>query len=116
MRTGGFELNEPLPELNSPHVIAVLRPWIDAGEVGTMILERLEANMGARELGKLATPGNFYDFTRYRPTVRWIDDVRELWERRTCGIEGVILGRALYDRKLDFDDLRRKMLSWQPEV
>ena len=48
--------------------------------------------------------------------VSGIDDVRELWERRTCGIEGVILGRALYDRKLDFDDLRRKMLSWQPEV
>jgi hypothetical protein len=78
MRIGGIELNEPVPELNSPHAIAVLRPWIDAGEVGTMILERLEANLGARELGKLATPGNFYDFTRYRPTVRWIDDVREL--------------------------------------
>jgi phosphoribosylformimino-5-aminoimidazole carboxamide ribotide isomerase len=48
--------------------------------------------------------------------VSGIDDIRELWARRTCGIEGVILGRALYDRKLDFDDLRRKMLSWQPEV
>jgi hypothetical protein len=78
MRIGGFELSEPVPELNSPHAVAVLRPWIDAGEVGTMILERLEANLGARELGKLATPGNHYDFTRYRPTVRWIDDVREL--------------------------------------
>lgn len=48
--------------------------------------------------------------------VSGIDDVRELWERRTCGIEGVILGRALYDRKLDFDDLRKKMLSWEPKV
>jgi hypothetical protein len=78
MRVGSFELNEPLPELNTPHVLAVLRPWIDAGEVGTMILERMEANLGARELGKLATPGNFYDFTRYRPTTRWTNDVREI--------------------------------------
>jgi len=48
--------------------------------------------------------------------VSGIDDIRELWARRTCGIEGVILGRALYDRKLDFDDLRKKMLSWKPKV
>ncbi len=48
--------------------------------------------------------------------VSGIEDVRELWERRTCGIEGVILGRALYDRKLDFGDLRKKMLSWEPKV
>jgi phosphoribosylformimino-5-aminoimidazole carboxamide ribotide isomerase len=40
-------------------------------------------------------------------------DVRTLWERRACGIEGVILGRALYDRKIDFADLRKQMLSWQ---
>jgi phosphoribosylformimino-5-aminoimidazole carboxamide ribotide isomerase len=41
-----------------------------------------------------------------------IEDVKALWERRACGIEGVILGRALYDRKLDFGDLRMQMLSW----
>jgi phosphoribosylformimino-5-aminoimidazole carboxamide ribotide isomerase len=41
-----------------------------------------------------------------------VDDVRTLWERRACGIEGVILGRALYDRKIDFADLRKQMLSW----
>ncbi len=41
-----------------------------------------------------------------------VDDVRTLWERRACGIEGVILGRALYDRKIDFADLRRQTLSW----
>ena len=42
-----------------------------------------------------------------------IKDVRALWERRICGIEGVILGRALYDGKLDFSDLREQVLSWQ---
>jgi len=41
-----------------------------------------------------------------------IEDVRALWERRICGIEGVILGRALYDGKLDFSDLRAQMLGW----
>ncbi len=48
--------------------------------------------------------------------VSGIEDVRELWERRACGIEGVILGRALYDGKLDFGDLRKKMLSWESKV
>jgi phosphoribosylformimino-5-aminoimidazole carboxamide ribotide isomerase len=42
-----------------------------------------------------------------------IADVRALWERRACGIEGVILGRALYDGKLDFAALRARVLSWQ---
>lgn len=40
------------------------------------------------------------------------EDVRRLWERRGSGIEGVILGRALYDRKIDFAQLRAEMLSW----
>jgi phosphoribosylformimino-5-aminoimidazole carboxamide ribotide isomerase len=39
-------------------------------------------------------------------------DIRTLWERRACGIEGVILGRALYDRKIDFAELKREMQSW----
>jgi phosphoribosylformimino-5-aminoimidazole carboxamide ribotide isomerase len=42
-----------------------------------------------------------------------IGDVKALWERRRCGIEGVILGRALYDRKIDFADLRKQMLAWE---
>src|SRR5512135_1649204 len=67
MRMGNLEVNQPLPELKAPHVIAMLRPWLDAGSVGTMILQRLETRFGARELARLARPGNFYDFTRYRP-------------------------------------------------
>jgi phosphoribosylformimino-5-aminoimidazole carboxamide ribotide isomerase len=39
-------------------------------------------------------------------------DIRTLWERRGCGIEGVILGRALYDRKIDFAGLKKEMQSW----
>ncbi len=40
------------------------------------------------------------------------EDVRSLWERRDAGIEGVILGRALYERTLDLGDLLRKVDSW----
>jgi phosphoribosylformimino-5-aminoimidazole carboxamide ribotide isomerase len=42
-----------------------------------------------------------------------IEDIQELWSRRSCGIEGVILGRALYDGKIDFGVLRTQVLSWQ---
>ena len=70
MRVGGFELTEPLPELKEPHVIAMLRPWIDVGSVGTIALTKLERYFGAKELGRLSRPGNFFDFTRYRPIIR----------------------------------------------
>ena len=58
---------EPVPEIKDPHVLAVLRPWIDVGSVGTLILSRLERHLRAKEIGRLETPGLFYDFTRYRP-------------------------------------------------
>jgi phosphoribosylformimino-5-aminoimidazole carboxamide ribotide isomerase len=44
--------------------------------------------------------------------VTTMDDIRALWERRECGIEGAILGRALYDGKLDFGKVRAEVLSW----
>ena len=67
MKLGEFEINEPLPELKDPHLLAVLRPWIDVGRVGSLSLNRLERHLRARELGRLHRPGLFYDFTRYRP-------------------------------------------------
>lgn len=78
MRVGSFILDDELPELKEPHALVVLRPWIDAGDAGTLALERLEAKLGAKELGKLARPGNFFDFTRYRPNMYMKDGVREL--------------------------------------
>ncbi|MBN2241484.1 MAG: 1-(5-phosphoribosyl)-5-[(5-phosphoribosylamino)methylideneamino]imidazole-4-carboxamide isomerase [Acidobacteria bacterium] len=47
--------------------------------------------------------------------VSGVEDVRKLWERRGCGIEGVILGRALYDKRIDFADLRKQVLSWKSD-
>ena len=67
MRIGDFEFKEPLPELKDPHVLAVLRPWIDVGSVGTLSLRRIERYLGAKEVGRLVRPGRYYDFTRYRP-------------------------------------------------
>ena len=63
MRLGAFEINEPLPELQEPHVIAVLRPWINVGRVGTLALSRLEQHFGAKDLGQLryCLIGGMYD-------------------------------------------------------
>ena len=69
MRIGAFDINEPVPDLKEPHAIAMLRPWIDVGSVGSLVLSRLETDLGAKELGRLAKPGNFFDFTRYRPVL-----------------------------------------------
>jgi len=68
MRLRAFELNEPLPRLKEPHALAMLRPWVDVGSVGTLVLSWLETHFEAKELGRLARPGDFFDFTRYRPT------------------------------------------------
>ena len=78
MRIGAFEISEPVPELREPHAIAMIRPWVDVGSVGTLTLKELEQHFGARELGKLVRPGTFFDFTRYRPTVRLVGGQREM--------------------------------------
>ena len=77
MRLGDFEITEPLPQLKDPHVLAVLKPWIDVGNVGTLGLARIERHLRATELGKMARPGRFYDFTRYRPRTFQNKGVRE---------------------------------------
>ena len=78
MRIGAFEIQEPVPELREPHVFAMIRPWVDVGSVGTLTLNRLERYLGSKELGRLSRPGNFFDFTRYRPTMRVVQGKREV--------------------------------------
>ena len=71
MRLGDFEFTEPLPQLKDPQVLAVLKPWVDVGNVGSLGLGRMERHLRATEIGRLARPGRYYDFTRYRPrTIR----------------------------------------------
>ena len=70
MKIGAFNINEPVPELHEPHAFAMIRPWVDVGSVGTLTLGRLERFLGSSELGRLDRPGNYFDFTRYRPSMR----------------------------------------------
>ena len=76
MKVDAFEIVEPAPELHDTCAIAMLRPWIDVGRVGTLVLNRLEQHLGAKELGRLARPGTFFDFTRYRPRMRIVEGRR----------------------------------------
>jgi predicted ATP-grasp superfamily ATP-dependent carboligase len=66
-RVGPFELEDPLPEMSNARLLISLQPWIDIGSVGTMALSFLEQAWDGQEIGKLARPGEVYDFTRYRP-------------------------------------------------
>ncbi len=56
----------------------MIRPWVDVGSVGTLTLNRLERFMGSKELGRLHRPGTFFDFTRYRPNMRFVDGARQV--------------------------------------
>jgi hypothetical protein len=78
MRIGAFEINEPVPELHEPHALVMIRPWVDVGSVGSLTLRQMERHFQGQELGKLARPGTFFDFTRYRPTVRIVNGQREM--------------------------------------
>lgn len=78
MRLGAFHLNEPLVDLKEPWVFAILRPWIDVNNVGTLLLNGLEAQFGAKELGRIAQPGLFFDFTRYRPILYFDKGIRKV--------------------------------------
>jgi len=78
MRIGGFQIKESLPELHEPHALAILIPWIDVGGVGSMTVTLLEKHLHAKPLGKLIKPGNFFDFTRYRPVIRSVKGRRKV--------------------------------------
>ena len=93
MRIGAFELDEPVPELNEPYAFVILKPWIDVNNVGTLVLNELESQFEAEEMGRLARPGHFFDFTRYRPTLFLEQGVRRMsipnvtvrWAKREGG-------------------------------
>ena len=78
MRIGAFEIKEPLPQLREPHALVILRPWVNVGRVGTTVLSRLERHFETKELGELSRPGEFFDFTRYRPKSHLVDGHREM--------------------------------------
>ena len=65
-----FILNNPIPEMKNTRVVAILKPWIDVGRVGSLTLEKLEKLLGAQEFSKFRKPGKYFDFTRIRPYTR----------------------------------------------
>jgi len=78
VRIDAFDVKEPIPKLNDPYAFAILRPWIDVNNVGTLVLNELETQFGAVELARLAKPGHFFDFTRYRPTLYLEEGIRKV--------------------------------------
>ena len=78
MKIGAFEINEPVPELHEPHALVMIRPWVDVGSVGSLTLRQMERHFQGQQLGKLERPGTFFDFTRYRPTVKIVSGQREM--------------------------------------
>lgn len=70
MRIGAFEVFEDEHRLVEPHALVSLSPWVDVGEVGETTLGMMEKYLHARPLGELTRPGDFFDFTRYRPEIR----------------------------------------------
>jgi len=69
MRVGQFEIDMPDPPLRDPHCIAMLQPWVNVGNVGSIVLGRLTKLFDGVEIGRLDRPSEFYDFTRYRPQI-----------------------------------------------
>lgn len=78
MNAGYFQLTLPEPALRSPHCIAMLRPWVNVGNVGVNVLGRLAKVYGATEAGRIGRPGRFYDFTRYRPEIKTVRGERSV--------------------------------------
>ena len=51
MKFMAFDLEEPVPELRKPHVLASLRPWVDVGSVGSLTFRTMERQLEAQTLG-----------------------------------------------------------------
>jgi hypothetical protein len=74
-----FNISEKL-KLPDNEIVAIsnLRPWINAGRVGTITLNKLKNLTNAKEIGSLDDPGTFFDFTRYRPRFKYENETRKL--------------------------------------
>ncbi len=88
MKAGHFEFTPPDPPLQSPHCIAMLRPWVNVGNVGQTVLGRLARLYNGSEIGGLVRPGHFYDFTRYRPEIRYSEGKRTVRVPNTVIVSG----------------------------
>lgn len=88
MQVGDFEVDVPDQPLRAPHCIAMLRPWVNVGNVGHHVLSRIARIYGAEEIGRIGRPSRFYDFTRYRPEIRIEGDERAIRVPNTVVLAG----------------------------
>jgi len=96
MKIGDFEIEMPDPPLQDPHCIVILKPWINVGNVGKIVLRRLGKMYASERIGQLTRPSKFYDFTRYRPEIRLRGEVRSVRVPNT---------RVSYARRAGTNDL-----------
>ena len=76
MNISEFISDHPIPEMKNTRAIAILKPWIDVGRVGSLTLVKLEEMLGAKEFFKFRKPGKYFDFTRIRPHTRQKKDYK----------------------------------------
>ncbi len=69
MRIGALEITEPVPDLFEPHALAIIPAWMDAGLSASMTMSLLDQTFKTQDLARLSRPGEFFDFTRFRPTL-----------------------------------------------
>ena len=86
MQVGAFEIEPPDPPLREPHCVAMLRPWVNVGNVGATVLRRLGKVFDASEIGRLSRPSEFYDYTRYRPQMKLEGDERTVTMPNTVAL------------------------------
>jgi len=111
----------------------VVRGWVDQSEIMAVDLALRMKNLGVQRViytdvtrdGMLRGVNveeteNLCRHTGMRVIasggVSGMEDIRRLWERRAWGIEGVILGRVLYERKLDLARAQEQVSSWYQET
>jgi hypothetical protein len=105
MRAGDFEIEVPETQLRSPHCIAMLRPWVNVGNVGHTVLGRLARIYNGNRIGQIERPSRFYDFTRYRPEIKFLN------EQRTVRVPNTLVVAARADTSLPHDFVFLHMLE-----
>lgn len=113
--------------------VVAVRGWVDQSDVSALELARRVRRMGVERViyTDVSRDGTFRGVnveeteTLARSSglkviasggVTAMEDIRELWQRRHSGIEGVVLGRALYEGKLDFRCVKSQLASWQSDA
>ena len=109
--------------------LVALRGWVDCSEISAVELARRAKLLGVgRVIYTDVSRDGMLGGVNFEATARLASetgirviasggvasekDVLALWEHRACGVEGVILGRSLYEKRIDLRDLQTRARSW----